>query len=197
MALSSVQRAHVASSLDFGLCMNVELTSGGSWTGSGRILHPAAPECARMVWEWLDEYDGDAEGCLSLLTAASRLGYPGAMELLAEDLTCFIDQYPEYFADFGFDQTISNALDELEYSQHFLSLETLQRCVQVSRANAASTALSMIASYANREALRALLQLQSVETEYFIRDRMIEHTEALAGRLGVRITWDGNRLAVA
>jgi hypothetical protein len=188
------QRVEIASDLAFGLTLNVELHSYGGWSGSGRIRHQAVPECARMVWRWANEYDGDVEGCLKLLIAACELGCPEAAESLAQELTCLIDQNADFFQDFGFDQTVSNALYALEAVQRSLPLNILQRCVEISKSNAATQATSMIASSASEEALRILLQLHSTKINWHIRDSILAHIEELAGRLGVRLVWDGSRL---
>ncbi len=191
------QRVRIASNLAFGLTLNVEVHGYGAWSGSGRVVHPAAPECGRIVWEWVNEYDGDAEGCLTLLEAACDLGYPGAAESLAQELTCLIHQKTDFFQDFGFDSTVSNALHRLEDAQHLLPLRTLQRCVEISESNAATRAASMIASYGSEEALTILLQLHGKKTEGFIKDSIVARIEQFAARLGVRLVWDGDRLVQA
>lgn len=191
---SSDQRVRIARSLAFGLRMNVVISSSGGLSGFGRILHPAAPECACMIWEWADKYDGDAEGCLELLTAACELGYPGVSETLAQELKCFTDEYPDFFQDFGFDNTFSNALSALEDVGHSLPISTLQRCVEISESNAATIATSMIASRASEEALLILLQLHNTKADWHLRDNIARRIEELAGRLGVRIVRDVDRL---
>jgi hypothetical protein len=79
------QKVRIASDFAFGLTMDIELHGYARvWSGHGRVLHPAAAECARMVWEWANEHDGDVEGCLRLLIAACELDYPGAAESVAQ-----------------------------------------------------------------------------------------------------------------
>jgi len=192
--LDSDQRVAIAGSLAFGLSMDVEITGLGGWTGTGRTLHPAAAECARMVWEWIDEYDGDMEGCLQLLTVVCELGYPGAVEALAQELICVIDQDANLFQDFGFDQIVSNALYILSSMQYPLPLKKLQCCAEISESNAATRSASMIASYASEEALATLLLLHNTKTEWHIKDSIGACIEELAGRLGVRLVWDDDRL---
>lgn len=188
------QKVRIASNLAFGLTTNVEISSVSGWTGTGRILHPAAPECAHMVWRWANEYDGNAEGCLTLLTTACELGYPGAAEALMQELICLINQNPDFFQDFGFDNTASNALSTLGVLQHSLPLDTLQRCVQISNSNSAMKAISMITSSGSEEALTTLLELHSTKGEWPFRDNIVVALEELAGRLGARLVWDGDQL---
>lgn len=188
------QRVRIASGLAFGLTLNVELHGYQAWSGSGRVLHPAAPECARMVWEWTSEYDGGVEERLSLLIAACQLGYPGADESLSHELACLIDQNGDFFQDSGSDLIVSTALHALEDVGHSLPLDTLQRCVEMSESNAATAAVTMIASHASEEALAVLLQLHNTRADWHMRDNIVARIEELAGRLGVRLDWDGDRL---
>ena len=195
LPLDPEQRVRMAGSLSFGLTMDVEFAGqvDGS-SGRGRILHVGASECGKIIWDWVNEYEGNEEGCLLLLTAACELGHPGAAQALAGEVTYVTQQRAELFQDFGLDHTVSNALYALERAQLTLPLNLLQQCADISESNAAMQAISMIASMPTQEALATLVQIHDTKAHWDARDSILPHIEELAARVGARFVWDGDRL---
>ena len=196
IALTSAQKRRIASNLAFGLNWDVIIHSTRGWfTMRGRLRHPAILECGRLVEEWLRVYDGDLEGYLSLFNAGIELGFQRAPILLSDKLSQIVDEEPELFQDFGFDNTYSHALstlNELKETRNLLRLDILKRCVEISTSNTALQAIPMIASFATEEALDTLLQLHRNVTEN--KSSIESYIEELAGRLGIRIIWDDYNL---
>jgi hypothetical protein len=196
--LSPDQKVQLSNALAFGLRFDVEMmASRGSFAGRTERLHPAASEGSRIVWEWADSYDGDVAGLLPLLSAAVELGHKEAVGRLRDVLLVLIEQQPESLQDHYFDHKVSNALRAIaksEAGRGTLPLTTLRRYVEVSTSNAASQAVRMIASLANEEALETLIQLHAAIDARFVRSSIETSLDELAGRLGVRIVRDGDRL---
>ena len=131
------------------------------------------------------------------MTAAVQLGHREAIGRLRDVLLALVEQQPESLQDHNFDHKVSNSLHALansEAGRSTLPLATLRRYVEVSTSNAASQAVQMIASLANEEALETLLQLHAAIDARFVRRRIETSLDELAGRLGVRIIRDGDRL---
>lgn len=198
LTLSPDQKVRLSSALAFGLRFDVEMMAyRGSFAGRTERLHPAAPEAARTVGEWADSYDSDIAGVLSLLSAAVELGHREAVGRLRKVLLDLVEQQPESLQDHDFDHKVSNSLHALANSgvgQGTLPLTTLRRYVEASSSNAASQAVRMIRSLANEEALETLMQLHVAIDTGFVRSSIETSLDELAGRLGVRIVRDGNRL---
>ncbi len=192
IALTSDQKSRIAATLTW----DVVIEYSRDWfTMRGRLYHPAILECGRLVEKWVSEYDGDLEGYLTLLRAGSELRLQKAPILLADKLTQIVDEEPELFKGFGFDNAFSNALytlNEFKRTQNLISLDVLKRCVEISTSNTAIQAMPMIASFATEEALDSLLQLHRGIAKN--KDSLEPYIEELAGRLGIRIVWDGKNL---
>jgi hypothetical protein len=194
LELEPDERVRLAGDLAFGMTTDVELLgSPGSASGSRRILHPAASEAGRLVWRWAREWEGDPKGAIHLMRAACELGYPGSPRALADKVGKTLRGDPDLLADFDLDLELSSALYALENAGQSPPLDTLKRCVDVSRWNAGSAAASLIASLATEEGLDSLLALHRVKRGP-IRDNLTQYIEALARRLGARLSWDDGEL---
>lgn len=198
LTLSPDQKVRLSNTLAFGLRFDVEMIAyRGAFAGRTERLHPAAPEAARIVGEWADSYDGDIAEVLSLLSAAVELGHRKAIGRLREVLLALVEQQPESLQDHDFDHKVSDSLRALansELGRKTLPLTTLRQYVEVSSSNAASQAVRMITSLANEEALETLMQLYDAIDARFVRSSIETSLDELAGRLGVRIVRDGDRL---
>lgn len=198
LTLSPEQKVRLSSTLAFGLRFDVEMMAyRGSFAGRTERLHSAAPVAARIVGEWADSYDGDTTGVLPLLSAAVELGHREAIGQLREVLVALVEQRPESLQDHDFDHKVSHSLRAVANSEaglRTLPLTTLRRYVEASSSNAASQAVRMIASHATEEALETLMQLHAAVDARFVQSSIETSLDELAGRLGVRIVRDGDRL---
>jgi len=55
----------------------------------------------------------------------------------------------------------------------------------------------MLGSFATDEALRELISLYESNTDYWTKDAIVSRIEELAGRLGVRLIREGDKLTIA
>lgn len=197
MDLSDEWIVRIAQSLSFGMRYEVDLYSASSWAGRERILHPNTRECAEMIWAWSIRYRGNLKGRLKVLTAAGDLGHLAAIESLSQELISLINQNDDWFEDFDNDHIIANCLHTLSDQQQQLPLQVLSRCARVSTSNAGRTAVHMLGSFATDEALRELISLYESNTDYWTKDAIVSRIEELAGRLGVRLIREGDKLTIA
>ena len=195
LKLDDRQKAKLANTFAISLTSSdVEIHSSGVSSAYGSMTQMASSEYAKMIWEWSNTFDGDAESCLVLLEAACQLGYPGAVDSLAKELICCLE-YPELFQDFGFDNTYSNALGTLETAGRELPIVSLMQCAKISNANAKRQAIERIASYNNADAFDFLLELHALKTDEFVRGWILSCLEELARNIGTRLVWKDGRLS--
>jgi hypothetical protein len=196
--LSVPQKVGLASNLAIGLTHDVEMGPGkGFLLRRRRVAHPAVSESARVVWEWANGSDVDAMSRIALLSAALELGFLQAAAYLHKMLVAIIGQESQRLQEYEFDSRIDSALRALSRFggvNNKLPLSTLVQCVEASRYNSSRQAASMIAAYADEEALEKMLQLHSTAEDWLLRSVIEQLIEELGGRLGIRIIRSNGQL---
>lgn len=190
--LSAAQRAQIANSLAFGLRGDVRIEGQRAFSLRELTLHPAAPDCARMIFEWADECRRSTVEHLSLLSTSLSLGYQMAAGPLAGRLEHIVSSEPELLDSFEFDRTFADGISALGASEnvsHTLPLSTLKLCIEVSTSNTALRAIDAIASLADGAALETLINLRN-DVDTSMKGSLEDRIEELSGRLGSRVTRD-------
>jgi len=168
---------------------------GGVWSFTQAGPHVATSECADLMWAWFLAYVGDIRGELTLLRACCEVGHPAAVGALEQKVLSFATHLPPLF-DRDLDDAVSSALRVFNNGPCRLPLHVVRRYAELSDSGVSYTAAAMLGLYANQEALTALLELYNGRNIQF-KNSVLGVVEQLAGRLGVRLIWQGNCLMQA
>jgi NACHT domain len=157
--------------------------------------HPALDAWADLVETWMDRNDATEIQRITIAVAALRLGSLRAIDRV-ESLVHAIGD-PD---DVRFDQedehghTIRAAVDELQRRRRLLPLPLAERFVRANRPNVPYAGVNAIAARGDRSALDLLITLHNEPPKADLRSTLFEAIEPIAGRLGVTVVRDGQRL---
>ncbi|CAN98930.1 hypothetical protein predicted by Glimmer/Critica [Sorangium cellulosum So ce56] len=190
-------RLSAAHALSAVMRYEVELSglSGGATLGP-TSWHPAASEVARVIWEWSKEAEELSLIRMRLLTAAAEMRHPAAMSPLRRELDSWLDRLPSCtfvseIERFDHENSIEAALRVLAASELRLSPAKLKAWAMRGSYNLCNEAIRLLSvNDSGDEALSCLLELYHVIMDRYLKGLLLERSERLAQRLGVRIVRD-------
>jgi len=165
--------------------------------GFGGVLRSAPPHAGIAVWielleDWSDHPELEVQGRMRVRTAAAGLGSEVIAAALERDLLA-IDNFDDdvWKKDDELGHTISSALHQIRRRLPALPDEIIERLLQSSRYNIASSAVGALSDRGDEDALRWLVNLHRSESDWHLRDLAANKIEQLAARLQVVIRKDG------
>lgn len=187
--LSAEEVAKIANSVSTGMLYVFEMDYG--FGGGVRPVppHPGIAEWTELLEEWSAREDLSPLGRLTLMTVATELGSEWARAKLEAEIFAIDDMDgPEWTEDDEGGYTLSRALREVRRRKPFLSKALIEKAVASARYNVATTGIEALQSLGDGDALKRLIDLHKVKSDWFLKDAIANTIELMAARQGVGIT---------
>lgn len=190
---TAAERVSIASSLATGLTYRMAMLGMRMGTLEPMPPHPGRAAPFGLLQEWLAQDDYEPRDRLRLLLDAVRLGVPGAKGDLRRQFDAVMAaQSPGEPVD---DWLVTHALEVLHAMGEAPALEDLEIMAQSGTDSLASCVARLIASGGTEREAEALMRLFENVASRALRADILGALDPLAGRLGLRISRSGNRLA--
>lgn len=187
------ERVSIAGAFVTGLTSRMKMFGMRSGTLDPIPPHPGRTVPYELLKKWTQFDDYDTRDLLRLLLSAVQLGVPDtarALRLAFNKFTScpFEDEHP--------DSSLAGwALESMHAHGEALALEDLEQFALSATYNFASTVVRLIALGGTQAEADSLIRLYEARRSETLRSVIVDLLEPLAGRLGLRVTQNDNRLS--
>lgn len=186
-------RLLIASSLALGLTYRLKMIGIGSGSLEPAPPHPGRTISFNLFEEWMAQADYELNDYLQLTLSAVSIGVPGAVKNLRPLFESFRAAPACERNSDGI--LAARAIETLHALGEAPSLDELERLAMSETYNLASRAIVLIAKGGTIIEAETLMRLhEALPSAKMLRSVVMDVLEPLAGRLGLRITFSGDRL---